>query len=345
MPDFPQRPTITVGDQTYPIFDCEIPPLWQGVAEEKGFEITARVKDRFHLVLRHDPCGAEMICKVFNLQTAMPVCPTCVAAERARLCREAGVRFLGAAARTHYLRIRLCCGHATERQTELLDRVRRGKTSIRCSTCRLARLEDEASARDWALIGADPEGLSNFRLYRHSCGHVQRVTIGNMTTGRFACGGCSDGWALDPSYIYAMRFVLQSGREAIKVGFSRDPESRLRHQLITDRDQYAMLIRKIAVPTGREAIRLEKLLHQQLRHQHPEAVLHRSVFDAEIKCVTELYDGAIEPVIMAHLDALEHRLGAHATGQAAPVLKPAASDKPAITNHHRQGRAARKRRR
>lgn len=345
MPDFPARPMITIGDQTYPIFDCQIPLLWQEVAEEKGFEITARVKDRFHLVLRHDACGGEMISKVFNLQTAMPVCPTCVAAARARLCREAGVTFLGASARSHYLRIRLCCGHQTERQTELLERVRRGKTSIRCSTCRLARLEAEASARNWTLIAADPESSPNFRLYRHSCGHVQRVAIVNMMTGRFSCGGCSAGWTLDPSYIYAMRFVLQSGREAIKVGFSRDPGSRLRHQLITDPDQYALLIRTIAVPTGRDAIRLEKQLHLQLCRQHPEAVLDRAVFETEVKCVSELYDAAIEPVIMAHLDALEQRLGSHATNQAAPTLKHAASDKPATIDRRQQGRPARRQRR
>ncbi|MCQ0971785.1 GIY-YIG nuclease family protein [Paracoccus sp. TK19116] len=308
MPNFTLRPTLTVCGHSYPIFDRDIPDLWHGFADEKGYEITARVRDKNHLVLRHEICGLEMVTKIFVLRTCVPICPHCLEVARRELCRAADVTYLGRGDRSQYLRIRLACGHETERQTELLQRVRQEQTAIRCAVCLEERLKREAAARDWALIGSDPDGNLNYRLYRHDCGHVQRVAIANMRTGRFACGGCSDGWTRDPSYIYAMRFVLADGTDAIKVGFSRDPRSRLQFQLTTERDQYAMLLRTIEIPTGRDAIRMEKDLHLTLRRLYPDAVLDRTVFAGQVNCVSELYDSVIEAEIMSLLDALEIRV-------------------------------------
>lgn len=305
MSQFNGRWTITIGNQTYSIFDAEIPEAWHEIAEEKGFEIIGRVCDRYHLVLRHNECGAEMVSKVFTLRTTNPLCPTCLEDKRRALCTAAGVTYVGRGEHPNYFRILLPCGHETGRQQELLERVRLGANEIRCEECLGDRLRAEARSRDWELIGADPQGELNYRLYRHDCGHFQRVAVVNMLTGRFTCGGCSEGWTRDSSFIYAMRFVLMSGREAIKVGFSRDPQSRLRHQLITDRDQYAMLIRTIPISTGRLAIILEKKLHLRLRRRYPEAVLDRSEFGREVRVVSELYCESIETKIMRLLDDVE----------------------------------------
>lgn len=332
MPDFTLRATTTIRDHDFPVYDREIPPQWQAIAEEKGFEITGRVRDKDHLVLRHNRCGEDMVSKVFTLRDAEPTCPHCLEAKRRDRCRGAGATYLGLADRPNYYRIRLGCGHETERQSELLGRVKRGETAIRCGDCLGTRLKAEARARGWDLIGEDPDGDQNYRLYRHDCGHIQRVTVGNMVTGRFTCGGCSDGWTRDRSFIYAMRFVLKDGHEAIKVGFSRDPESRLLYQLITEREQHALVIRVLKIPTGRDAIRLEKELHLTLRRLHPDAVLDRSVFAGQVKVVSELYDAGIEPEIMQLLDALEIRVKAlakrkamaatEAKDRAAPERKP-----------------------
>lgn len=260
---------FNVSDHPYPLYHAPIPEAWQDIAQEKGFEIVGRVRDRFHLVLRHGDCGAEMVSKVFTLRTAEPICPTCLDARRQDLCARAGVTYLGRGDHPNYLRVALPCGHETSRQQELLERVRQGRTAIRCEECLGERLKAEARARGWELIGADPDGDQNYRNYRHECGHVQRVAVANMVTGRFACAACSDGWPRDPSFIYLMLFVLKNGREALKVGFSRDPESRLRHQLITDHDQYARLIRTIPIPSGHEAIRREKALMRCCANSSP----------------------------------------------------------------------------
>lgn len=327
-----------VADHPYPFYHAPIPDAWQEIAQEKGYEIVGRVIDRFHLVLRHEDCGAEMVSKVFTLRTAEPACPTCLDARRRELCDAAGVVYAGRGCHSNYFRILLPCGHETSRQQELLERVRQGRTAIRCEVCLAARLQAEAQARGWELIGADPEGDQNYRNYRHECGHVQRVAMANMVTGRFACGACSDGWPRDPSFIYLMHFVLKNGREALKVGFSRNPESRLRHQLITHLDQQARLIRTIPIPSGHEAIRREKALHAVLGQHFPDAVLDRAEFADEVKVVSEIYCASIEPEIMRLLDEAELRVKALSRRRA----KLARRAERSLARRRRRGRRGRR---
>lgn len=107
-----------------------------------------------------------------------------------------------------------------------------------------------------------------------------------------------------------MRFILRSGRIAIKVGFSRNPQSRLRYQLVTDLEQNAELVRVIPVQTGHQAICYEKRLHVNLREIFPDAVLDRAEFEGEVRVLSELYCGSIEPEVNALLDDIELRVNA-----------------------------------
>lgn len=342
MSDFQWRPTITVGGHAYPVFDADIPAAWQEIAEEKGYDIVTRVRDRYHLVLRHEDCGADMVCKAFTLRTSIPICPNCLDIKRRALCTAAGVTYVGRGERPNYFRILQPCGHEAIRQQELLERVRQGKIEIRCEECLGERLKAEARSRDWELIGDDPWDDRSYRLYRHDCGHRQRIAVANMATGRLACGSCSQGWTGDPSFIYAMRFILKNGRDAIKVGYSKVPQSRLRHQLITERDQYAMVIRTIPIPTGHLAIILEKRLHATLARRHPEAVLDRSEFADEVRVVSELYCASIEPEIMALLDDLEARMTALAKRKAKLARRDQRRQTRRNRRRHRSGKRERR---
>lgn len=300
-------PTDTNDRDFHPIYAHPIPDHWHDWADEKGYEIVDRVIDKNHLHLRCDSCGGYMISRVFVLRSGTPRCPHCLEDRRERLCAEAGVTFIEADG-SHDFRIRLPCGHETSRQQSLLERVRAGEVNIRCEDCLDARLAAEAEAHGWQVIGDDPENDRDYLLYRHGCGHEQRAAIINMRTGRLTCHGCSDAWTSAPSHIYAMRFGLQNGRVAIKVGYSRDPWSRLRHQLVTDLEQDAELVRVIPMPSGHDAIRREKRLHSVLRTLHPEAVLEPAEFAGQIKVRSELYCASIAPEIMTLLDDIELRV-------------------------------------
>lgn len=300
-------PTDPGGEDDHPIYNRDIPEHWHDWATAKGYKIVERVIDKNHLLLRCCTCGGRMISKIFVLRTGTPRCPHCLEDRRKRLCFDAGVTFVDAKG-SHDFRVRLPCGHETSRQQSFLERVKAGEAEIRCEECLDARLRAEAEARAWSVVSADPEGDKDYLLYRHDCGQEQRVAIINMRTGRFTCGGCSDAWTRDPSYIYAMRFGLRSGRIAVKVGFSRNPWSRLRHQLVTDLKQDAELIRVIPVGTGHDAICREKRLHVVLRSLYPDAVLERAEFVDQVKVKSELYCASIEPEIMALLDDIELRV-------------------------------------
>lgn len=204
------RPTFTIGEDVHPIFDGPIQPQWQAIAKAKGFEVIARVRDRYHLVLRHEACKRDMVSKIFTLRTTNPLCPQCLDDRRHALCEAAGTMYLGRGDHRQYFRIRLACGHETSRQRELLERVYRGMIGIRCEICLANRLETEARARGWQLIGPDPKGDVDYRLYGHDCGHRQRVAVGNMHTGRFTCGGCSDE-AAAISGVRLLRTILGPG--------------------------------------------------------------------------------------------------------------------------------------
>lgn len=300
-------PADPVGEDDHPIYDRDIPEHWHDWATAKGYEIVERVIDKNHLLLRCCACGGRMISKIFVLRTGTPRCPHCLKDRRKRLCLDAGVTFIEANG-SHDFRIRLCCGHETSRQHSFLERVKAGETEIRCEECLKARLEAEAGARGWMLLGADPKDVRDYRLYRHECGHTQRIAVVNMQTGRFTCHACSDAWTNDPSFIYLMRFILRSGRIAVKAGFSRNPQSRLRFQLVTDLEQDAELLRVIPVPTGHQAICYEKRLHVNLRKLFPDAVLARAEFEGEVRVLSELYCGSIEPELNALLDDIELRI-------------------------------------
>ncbi|MCY4480355.1 MAG: hypothetical protein OXB97_10705, partial [Rhodospirillales bacterium] len=147
----------------------------------------------------------------------------------------------------------------------------------------------------------------NYRMYAHEdgCGETQRIARANMQTGRFGCEVCGDVWSADPSALYLMRFCPPDRRPVLKVGMSRDPESRMRHQLGLPGHVEARILRIVPMETGRAALIAEKRLHGELRRQYPEAVVPPEEFTDYLKVVSEIYDVSLEAVILKMLDRVE----------------------------------------
>lgn len=299
--------TLTTFDGSYPVFPRQVLPEWAEIASAKGFDIAARVIDRLHLALRCRKCGAVHKSRLYTLMSAQPLCPACIEHDWRANADASGLEYLERDLRhRHYAFYRASCGHELRRQVELVKRVAAGKTGVRCGICHGAVEAAEAAARGWTLVGPDPDGSPDYRLYRHEdCDHEQRIARANMQSGRFSCGGCSDAWPAAGSYIYAMAFTLATGREVVKVGFSRDPESRLDYQLRRDPGMPCEILRTVPMPTGHAAIRAEKAIHRLLRTDHPEGVVHRSAWHGQIRVKSEIYDGSLLPVIMQLLDGIE----------------------------------------
>lgn len=306
--------TMTINTMLWPIYTGTIKPDWINAARAKGFKIVARIVNRLHLALECGRCGHVNKVRLYTLTSAQPLCENCIDEPRRKDAQAAGMMYLCQdPSNRHYGIYQLKCGHEVRRQFVLIKRVVAGATSVRCETCHAAAEAAEAASLGWNLLGPDPDGNANYRLYRHTdCGHEQRIARANLQSQRFSCGNCGVDWPAAPSYIYAMRFTLVNGRELIKAGFSGNPWSRLNHQLKLDPNMPSAILRTVAVPTGHEAIRLEKSLHAELRRVHPDSVVDSASYRDQIRVTSEIYDGSLTETILAHLNKIEAQIGCRA---------------------------------
>lgn len=294
-----------------PVVDIPLPPHWSAIARAKGYEIAARVRDHLHLALRCTRCDTVSLARVFTLRTAQPLCPTCLRTARTRAAADAGAEFRRRDPEdTRYAVYALPCGHEVRRQFGLIARAAAGETGLRCDTCHARRLVEEAERHGWSLHGPDPEGDQRYRLYVHaagSCGHVQRIARANMISGRFNCSRCGEGWTTAESAIYLIGFELPCFGSVVKLGFSRNPGSRLDHQLRGHRDLTATLLRVVPMASGRLALRTERRMHADLRATYPEAVVPPAAYRGIILVGSEVYDAGLQPAIEAMLDRVATR--------------------------------------
>jgi len=312
---FLPRRSRHVPPEVWQIFPTDIPEHWHEFAKDKGYEIVRRVRDKNHIVLECQTCGGMTAHKVYTLRSTKPECAACQYDRTIEWAKAAGLIFLGYhPIDRHQGFFRAPCGHELIRQFEFVERCAKGTATPRCEACHAAKEQEEATTRGWNLIGPDPQNDPSYRLYRHICGHGQRVARANMQTGRFCCEECGEGWSSAPSYIYAMRFVFPDGTQVVKLGFSRDPQSRLHYQLkrsagaksagTNSSEIDGELLRQVPMQSGHLALCVEKRLHAEIKRTYPGAALPVERFDTWLRVKSEIYVAELEPVILAMLRRL-----------------------------------------
>ena len=305
-PLFVPRRSRHVPPDRWVRFPREIPARWQAIARAKGFRIDRGVRDKDHLALECLACGAHTAQKVFTLRTAQPACGACQEARLRETAEAAGLTFLGqCASHRHYGAFLARCGHVVRRQFELVGRIARGATRLRCETCLLAREEAEATRKGWRRIGPDPKGNPNYRLYRHlACGHEQRIARPNMQWGQCDCAQCGESWSAKPSFIYLFEIALP-GLTVLKLGYSSNPVKRHRHQLGLAKEAQVEVLRTVAIATGHAAVAQEKACHAYLARHFPTMIVPKAVYGDALNVVSEIYRPELEPEIHRLLDAIE----------------------------------------
>lgn len=284
------------------IIDMPIPDRWHDLARQKGMTIVARIQDRYHLALICDACGSPSKHKIFALRMSQPQCPHCLETQWRTEAKQAGLEYLRRDPEDNmYAFYRAPCGHEVRRQPDRMRQIAAGKNDSRCETCHAAREAAEAEVHGWTLIGPDPKSDAGYRVYQHGCGHWQRIARANMQTERLACANCGECWSSAPSYLYLLRMTLPGHGVVVKLGYSRNPASRMRHQLGMSADLGCALITQIPMRTGHDAIRIEKRLHKKLRSTYPDAVIASDAIAQHLNVVSEIYDAGLEQIILAEL--------------------------------------------
>src|SRR5690606_38656928 len=164
------------------------------------------------------------------------------------------------------------CGHEIRRQFTFVERVAEGAVAPRCETCLVHREEEEALRFGWARLHRDPKGNASYRLYRHDCGHEQRIAVANVRWGQCDCAGCGQSWTAKPSFIYLLDIRHpRTERHYLKLGYSSHPVKRHKHQLGLPKNAHVAGLRVVAMPTGPAACAREKAAPAELRRLHPGA--------------------------------------------------------------------------
>ncbi|CUX83284.1 MAG: hypothetical protein HLUCCA05_13475 [Roseibaca calidilacus] len=291
-------------------YDGPIAPDWHRMADEKGFRIVGRIRDRFHLTLECRACGAHTAVKLFALRDSRPRCGGCAAIKRQNAADGAKLVFLRRDPQHHkYGVFRAPCGHDVRRQFGFVEKVRKGEADVKCRVCLIETEKAEALAQGWERVGPDPDGKANYRLYRHRCGHHQRVARVNMRNGQCDCAACGESWSSKPSVIYLARIQLSSANlDVVKLGYSANPKRRFRHQLGLSKLAKVTFLRLLPMPTGHDACAAEKQANASLVRDFPDGVVPIATYSAHINVVSEIYRPALIREITTLMDQIKARL-------------------------------------
>lgn len=305
-PLFVPRRSLVYGPANWVTFDAPIPQPWAALAQAKGFRINRRIRDKDHVALECQTCGAHTAQKAFTLRTAQPRCGGCATASQQTRAQDAGLVLLQRDPDyRHYGIFRAACGHDVRRQFAFVARLARGETTLSCETCRDDRDALAAQAHGWEIVGPDPQAARSYRLYRHACGHSQRIAVVNMRWNQCDCAVCGGGWVARPSFLYLARISFpEECLTVVKLGYSGNPTKRFRHQLGLPATAQVDVLRLVPMPTGHAACAAERPANTTLTREHPESVVPPARYAGLINVVSEIYRPDLLPAIHRMLDAI-----------------------------------------
>ncbi|WP_299146688.1 GIY-YIG nuclease family protein [uncultured Tateyamaria sp.] len=103
--------------------------------------------------------------------------------------------------------------------------------------------------------------------------------------------------------IYLLEFELPH-LPVIKLGFSSNPEFRMRQVQIDPSITKGSVLRSIPAETGHRAICLEKALHSHIKTHRPDLIVPPELFRTHIGTTSEIYHRHGRSYISALLDAV-----------------------------------------
>ncbi|MEP0961035.1 MAG: hypothetical protein ABJQ70_12650 [Roseobacter sp.] len=296
-----------IDRQMYKIFDGEELEHWRKAAEQHGFSLLGRAKDRYQLVLGCHKCGNATLKRSSVVLGYNPECGNCIRERREAAATKVGATLLGPDPEgdRHYGTYQFACGHVDRRQHTRVEAAAAGGHNLSCDTCTNEQHATEAAEHGWTLIGPSARNDQSYRKYEHECGHSQDVAVANMRYGDVNCAGCSETWSSKPSKIYLLSFTLPN-LPAIKLGYSNNPTMRLRQVQLDRGETQGTLDQEIELKTGHDAICLEKAMHRHIKAHWPKLIVTREDFRDHLTTTSEIYHACGRAFIIALINAVDN---------------------------------------
>lgn len=133
-----------------------------------------------------------------------------------------------------------------------------------CTICRVSKWSEEANNVSLTYLGA---GSGQKHRYRALCGHDMLLKPSTVRVGHWTCRSCDSGYLDRVNYLYLYKVACSDGNSFVKLGYSGNPEYR-KYDYSASVGTHFELLKKVSVPTGRDAIRLENLLHSKYKSQN-----------------------------------------------------------------------------
>ena len=193
------------------------------------------------------------------------------------------------------------CNH-----TKIISLTNLKSGGFECVICKINKWKQEAEDSGLEYIGSDNStgnGSKKKHLYRAPCNHVLSLKQGAVRCGHWTCRTCNSGYLDRFNYLYIFKVVAIDGFEFLKFGYSMKPEHR-KYDYIVDSGTTFELIRKVMVPTGREAITVENNIHNELQEFNLDKKLMKNYLTES--GFTECYPINVLDELLHRLDLVEN---------------------------------------
>ena len=289
-----------------PLVAGPVKEKWTAAAKQKGYVVLGLGgEERQFVVLGCTRCGEPLLRRSSVIEGKGDIhCRSCIRKPYDIAAAKFGATIIGKDPNggRHDRILKLACGHVKKLQRGRILKVARGTGNVDCYPCRLERYDVEAKAYGWTFL-SELESRQGYALYRHDCGVVQEISIGNMKVGQCSCRQCGDQEKPGQPGIYVFQIDLPN-LSVLKLGYSKRHVHRLRRDLRIAKSVPTEIIRFLPLPDRPLAISEERKAHRYLHKHHPHLVVPKAEFGDAIFVKSEIYRTNALPQIQRLLDEI-----------------------------------------
>jgi len=152
------------------------------------------------------------------------------------------------------------CGHIRDINAACIAR-----GNFECSECIIERFKEEAKSVGLIYNGAAQSDKGIKRNYILACGHTKDIRLDHVRNGSWSCDVCGNTHYTKPSNIYLFK-IKTKDFQWLKLGYSKDVELRSVNYGLP-KDAVVENLFEIKLPTGLEALHIEKSIHRIFNKQ------------------------------------------------------------------------------